>query len=192
TLEQRLRDQHYKAGERLPSDDDLCREFRTSRITIHAAEGRLADHALKVRRPGSATLLTGLQAAPPDLVKYTPDLQDIFAHVQQTGTRPAQVFHELPPSDVAELMRLGDGETVVVVRRIRTFQDQVFSLTTNYLPRAIGLRLNERDLYRSPLLRLLEERLGVKFGHAEQTIEARLASEDGAKALGRAVRGPGV
>jgi GntR family transcriptional regulator len=45
------------------------------------------------------------------------------------------------------------------------------------------VRLTERDLYKYPLLRLLEERLGVKFGHAEQTIEARLANEDVAKAL---------
>jgi DNA-binding GntR family transcriptional regulator len=183
TLEQRIRDQHYKLGDRLPSEDELCREFTTSRITIRAAVGRLVADGLVVRRRGSGTFINRLEERRPTPVKFTAALEDLFAHVQQTRTSSAQVLSELPPSDVAELMRLPEGETVVVVRRIRTFQDHVFSLTTNYLPRAIGVRVKERDLYRYPLLRLLEERLGVTFRHAEQTIEARLANEDVAKAL---------
>jgi GntR family transcriptional regulator len=181
TLEQRIRDRHYKSGERLASEDDLCREFGTSRITIRAAVGRLVDHGLVVRRRGSGTFVTRLRAGAPNRVKFTAALEDLFAHVQRTRTRSAQVFHE--PSDVGELMRLAEGESVVVVRCIRTFQDDVFSLKSDYLPQAIGVRLKKRDVYKCPLLRLLEERLGVKFGHAEQKIEARLANEDVAKAL---------
>jgi DNA-binding GntR family transcriptional regulator len=104
------------------------------------------NHGLVVRRRGSGTFVTRLQAGAPSRVKFTAALEDLFAHVQRTRTRSAQVFDELPPSDVSELMRLAEGEIVVVVRRIRTFQDHVFSLTTNYLSQATGAAHGARPL----------------------------------------------
>lgn len=38
TLEQRIQEERYKAGDRLPSEDELCREFRVSRMTIRQAD----------------------------------------------------------------------------------------------------------------------------------------------------------
>jgi DNA-binding GntR family transcriptional regulator len=55
TLERRMRDHRYKQGERLPSEDELCREFGASRITIRQAVGRLVDLGLVTRRRGSGT-----------------------------------------------------------------------------------------------------------------------------------------
>jgi DNA-binding GntR family transcriptional regulator len=60
TLEQRIRDHHCKAGDRLPSEDDLCRELGASRITIRQAVGRLVEQGLIVRRRGSGSFVSAL------------------------------------------------------------------------------------------------------------------------------------
>jgi DNA-binding GntR family transcriptional regulator len=185
TLERRMRDHRYKQGERLPSEDDLCREFGASRITIRQAVGRLVDLGLVTRRRGSGTFVSARQEErPPETVKFTAALEDLFAQVETVSTKSAQITEEHPPLDVRNLLGLDEAALVAVVRRVRAFRDQVFSLTTNYLPRHLRAKLSESDLYRYPLLQLLEERLRVDFRYADQLMEARLADEDVARMLG--------
>jgi DNA-binding GntR family transcriptional regulator len=185
TLEGRMRDHRYKQGERLPSEDELCREFGASRITIRQAVGRLVDLGLVTRRRGSGTFVSARQEERlPETVKFTAALEDLFAQVERVSTKSAQITEEQPPIDVRTLLGLDEDAQVVVVRRVRAFRDQVFSLTTNYLPRHVRAKLSESDLYRYPLLQLLEERLHVDFRYADQLMEARLADEDVAKMLG--------
>jgi DNA-binding GntR family transcriptional regulator len=185
TLERRLRDHRYKQGERLPSEDELCREFGASRITIRQAVGRLVDLGHVTRRRGSGTFVSARQEErPPETVKFTAALEDLFAQVETVSTKSAQITEEQPPIDVRTLLGLDEDTPVVVVRRVRAFRDQVFSLSTNYLPRHARAKLSESDLYRYPLLQLLEERLHVDFRYADQLMEARLADEDVVKMLG--------
>ena len=185
TLERRLRDHRYKQGERLPSEDELCREFGASRITIRQAVGRLVDLGHVTRRRGSGTFVSARhEERPPETVKFTAALEDLFAQVETVSTKSAQITEEQPPIDVRTLLGLDEDTPVVVVRRVRAFRDQVFSLSTNYLPRHVRAKLSESDLYRYPLLQLLEERLHVDFRYADQLMEARLADEDVVKMLG--------
>jgi GntR family transcriptional regulator len=185
TLERRVRDQKYGHGERLPSEDDLCREFGASRITIRQAVGRLVDLGFVTRRRGSGTFVEFRQEQrPPETVKFTAALEDLFAQVETVSTKSAQITEEKPPPDVRAVLGLDAAATVLVVRRVRAFRDQVFSLTTNYLPSHLRTRLSESDLYRYPLLQLLEQQLRIDFRQADQVIEARLADEDVARVLG--------
>jgi GntR family transcriptional regulator len=183
TLEQRIRDQHYRVGDRFPSEDELGREFRASRITIRQALGRLVEQGLIVRRRGSGSFVSATAVRGPTTPKFTGTLEDLFAQVRAVGTKSAEIIEEAPPADVRALLGLGGQETVAVVRRVRTFRERIFSLSTNYLPKNIGVLLSESDLYEYPLLQLLEEKLHLVFRYADQTIEARLADEDVAKSL---------
>jgi GntR family transcriptional regulator len=184
TLEQRIRDGRYTRGDRLPTEDRLCREFKASRITIREAVGRLVDLGLVVRRRGSGTFVSDQEVGKAEApLQFTAVLEDLFAQVETVQTKAAQVTEEVPPLDVARLLGLDNRVPVTVVRRIRAYRDQVFSLTFNYLPLSLGVRLREGDLYGYPLLRLLEEKHGVRFRWAEQTIEARTADDEVAAAL---------
>jgi GntR family transcriptional regulator len=185
TLERRILDHGYRQGDRLPSEDELCREFGASRITIRQAVGRLVELGLVTRRRGSGTFVSARdEEPPPETVQFTAALEDLFAQVETVSTRSAQITEELPPPDVRALLGMDDVTPVAVVRRVRAFRDRVFSVTTNYLPRQLRGKLSETDLYRYPLLQLLEQRLKVDFRYADQLIEARLADEDVAKMLG--------
>jgi GntR family transcriptional regulator len=185
SLEQRIRAGQYGHGDRLPSEDKLCREFNASRITIREAVRRLVDLELVVRRRGSGTFVTGHEGAEAEVpIQFTAALEDLFAQVETVQTKTAQVDEGIPPLDVGRLLGLKEREPVSVVRRIRAYRGQVFALTVNYLPRSLGVRLREGDLYGYPLLQLLEEKLKIRFRWADQTIEARTADDDVAAALG--------
>jgi len=184
TLEQRIQERRVQPGERLPSEDELCREFRVSRMTIRQAMGRLVETGLVTRRRGSGTYVGAPRESPIfKAITFTGELEDLFAQVAQAQVKSATIAEEPPPRDVGEIMGTAEGEPVVVVRRDRAFDDDLFALTVNYLPVRLGRRLSERALYETSLLQLLEQQLGVHFTHADQTVEARAADEDIARAL---------
>src|SRR5688572_33357477 len=110
-----MRDHRYKQGERLPSEDELCREFGASRITIRQAVGRLVELGLVTRRRGSGTFVSVRpQERPPETVQFTAALEDLFAQVETVSTKSAQITEEPPPPDVRALLGL-DGATQVAV-----------------------------------------------------------------------------
>ncbi|OGL16889.1 MAG: hypothetical protein A3F92_07630 [Candidatus Rokubacteria bacterium RIFCSPLOWO2_12_FULL_71_22] len=186
TLEQRIRDQQYRVGQRFPSEDALCREFRVSRMTIRQALAGLVDAGLVVRRRGSGSFVKARieGGGPSRAITLTGALEDLFAQVETAQVEGVRIVEEPPPRDVQEAMGLPEGEGVTVVRRVRAIDDQPFAVTLNYLPTWLGRRLRKEDLYRYPLLQLLEERHHILFRRADQTVEARLADEDIAKDLG--------
>jgi GntR family transcriptional regulator len=110
-------------------------------------------------------------------------LEDLFAEAGTARVTRARIAEEVPPPEIQDLLGLADGARVTVIRRVRAVERQPFALTINYLPKALGRRLARRDLHRFPLLQLLEEK-DVRFDHADQTVEARLAEEEVANALG--------
>lgn len=184
TLEQRIQEERYKAGARLPSEDELCREFGVSRMTIRQAVGRLVENGLVRRRRGSGTYVGARREARAfRTITFTGALEDLFAQVEKAQIASAHIAEEPPPADVRQIMSLAEGEPVTVLRRVRAFDGTPFAFTLNYVPRALGRRIRPADLYRVPLLQLFEERLGVRFSHADQTVEARLADGDVAEAL---------
>ena len=185
TLEQRIVAHQYKLGERLPSEDELCREFKVSRITMREALGRLVESGMLVRRRGSGSYVASPAASRTfRSITLTGSLEDLFAQVERTQIKSASLTERTPPRDVAQAMGLAEGAPATVLRRVRVIDDAPFAFTINYLPLEVGRRIREADLYGGPLLQLLEQKLRVRFTHAEQTVEARLADEDVAQALG--------
>ena len=184
SLEQRIRD-HYHVGERLPSEDALCREFEVSRMTVRQALGGLVDAGLLTRRRGSGSYVsaTGERRVSGEM-ELSGVLEDLFAEANAVRAHTAHVVEEAPPPEIQRLLGLADGEPVTVIRRVRVIDRQPLAFTVNYLPRELGRRLSRHHLDQFPFMKLLEDEFGVAFDRADQTVEARLADEGVANALG--------
>ncbi|NQX49259.1 GntR family transcriptional regulator [Paenibacillus tritici] len=63
TLRERITKNEYKAGERIPSEKELCSEFGVSRITSKKALKMLADEHLIVRQPGRGSFVADTASA---------------------------------------------------------------------------------------------------------------------------------
>lgn len=57
TLRERITQHEYKAGDRVPSEKELCSEFGVSRITAKKALKLLADEQLIIRQPGRGSFV---------------------------------------------------------------------------------------------------------------------------------------
>ena len=88
-------------------------------------------------------------------------------------------------SDLKTALQLSPATAeLTLIKRLRHIDDEPFSYTQNYLPNEIGQRIRAKDLFSTPLLKILQEDLRIPILRARETIEAAPADPDTARRLG--------
>jgi len=179
----------YRPGARLPTEEDLCRLFGVSRITIRKAVEMLVDEGLVVRHAGRGTfVLEDLADAP-----VIGEMDQLLRKVERLGrnSRVAQAEVALVEADAetAADLALAHGERVQRASHVRLTGDQPVGYVVTYIPAALKVRFRLSELNDSPMLTLLE-RKGVDIASADQVIGATLADARLASLLGTKVGAP--
>lgn len=149
----------YRMGERIPSEQELSRQFGVSRITTKQAITELVREGLLRRVQGKGTFV----ARP----KIEQRLRRVFGFVEemeQKGARPSTLLSdvsEMPcPEIVAEWFH---GQRVFQITRVRAVDDEPLAIQTAFLPTSIlpGFAASELDEAGS-LYRLLDQKYGLR------------------------------
>src|SRR5690606_38139906 len=92
-----------------------------------------------------------------------------------------EVAREIPDEAIRKALELEEDESVLRIKRLRTANDKPVVILTSYVPTRTGISL--KDDFSGSLIQLLEEKYGVDYHMADQTIEAGLADEESAALL---------
>jgi GntR family transcriptional regulator len=182
-LEERIRSGRLTPSSQLPSEMELCEEFGVSRGTIREALRELVAAGLVDRRHGKGSFVSSEPAFGPAPIKYTGLLEDLYDQVTKVEVRSVEIDVEPAPPTILRALALDPGTLLTVVRRDRHLDNQPFAYTVNFLPTEIGAQIYVSALRKYPLLRLLEEKLGIKIDSAEQSMRATIADAEVAKRL---------
>jgi GntR family transcriptional regulator len=173
----------WKPGEAIPSELELAARFQVSQGTVRKAIDELAAENLLLRRQGKGTFVATHHEARVRFrfLRLTPD-DDKPA---TSGSRILDVRRTKAPADIAGLLDLRTGETVVNLRRVLSFDDSPTILDDIWLPGAPfkGLTAELLETSRSPLYALFESEFGVSMVRAEEKIRAVAASAAQAELL---------
>jgi GntR family transcriptional regulator len=169
-------------GERLPSDDELCREFGVSRMTARNAMHRLAEDGLVERIPGRGTF----SAAAPSH-RHADRLMAFSHEMARLGRTPASrlLDRDIRPStpEQAALLGLRPTEPVVMVRRLRLADGEPIALETAVLARRTAEVVLAADLERGSLHEALAG-AGLHLRRGNATITAEAATAEDVRLLG--------
>jgi GntR family transcriptional regulator len=186
TIKNWILNKEFNAGEKIPSENELGEKFNVSRLTVRQAISQLVQEGFLTSKRGEGTFVTQNE----DLIgsyslEFTGFMDDLFYQISKSKTKSVKITRIPVPKMIKEKLELDNGgEEVIQIKRVRFLNDKPFNFTTNYLPIAIGKRITEKDLFRKPLLQIMEEDLGIQFTEAFQTIEASFADQEVSEQLG--------
>jgi GntR family transcriptional regulator len=142
----------------------------------------LLNEGLILREHGKGTFVTDLWQ-PSTLLTYTSRMEDIGPETSRSSVEVLD--REMvggPLSDFADL-RLEPGDHVFRLRRVHLVDDSPRAYVVSYLPAELARRLEPEDFERIPLILGMEQRTGLRFPVARQSISASLADDEVAHLL---------
>lgn len=178
-LRERLRT--VRPGERLPSDEELCREFGVSRMTARNAVQRLAEDGLVQRIPGRGTF-----AVTPPGHRHADRLLAFSREMERVGRIPSSrlLARRTRPSTAVEAVALGipPGEPVVELRRLRLADGVPIAIETAILVHRTAEVVMSADLETGSLHEALA-RAGLLLRRGNATIRAEAATPEDVQLL---------
>ena len=176
SLRERLGGGEPNEGDLFPSEETIGKQYGVSRMTVRQALSSLQKDGLISRHPGRGTFVTKKE---PDKAvhKSVGALEDAilkgFGYAYDT--KLIQFSPVRLRKSVAEKLRVEANTEALSIERIRLFKGEPIAFIQNFLPMDIGQRMTQDDVRRRPVLKTLEEQLGIKLDRADQIIEASLA-----------------
>lgn len=176
-----IREGRWRAGDRLPSEAELCAQFQVSRMTVNRALRELQQVGLLRREQGRGSFV-----APLERVAARLELRDLHADAAERGHHhEAEVLAlraEPADADCAHALGLRRGQRVFFCRLLHREQGEPLQLETRWVAPAAAPDFLAQDFSRiTPTAYLLEV---APLTAAQYQIEAVAANPEEAHCLG--------
>jgi GntR family transcriptional regulator len=177
-----IRAGRLKPGTLIPSEEDISRRLRVSRMTARQALKSLCSLGVAYSQRGKGTFVSG--------VKLEKNIRQVLSFSQEMvarGARPRSkvIAFTVQPAetDVAEALGLRPKETIYFLRRVRMDGSLSMGVETAYLPRQLYPGLLEKFDPRTSLYQALSRLYGIDIAIADEVVEAALAGAEEARLL---------
>lgn len=165
-------------GAKLEDELSMASRLGVSRPTARRALQSLVDLRLVVRKRAVGTIV-----APKEIHRQV-KLSSLYDDLRESGQKPTTEvisYEEVAAeAEIAEDLRLSEGQTVIKVVRLRLANGEPLAIMTNYLP--LEVAPSEKELRSGGLYDAMRSH-GHEVVSASQTISARKASSEEAETL---------
>ncbi len=173
----------WKPGESIPSELELASRFQVSQGTVRKAIDELAADNLLIRRQGKGTFVATHQEAKVRyrFLRLSPDT----GNPAQTSSKILDCVRVKCPADIAALLQLRSGDTVVNLKRLLSFNGEPTILDDIWLPGSVFKDLDANTIKdnKAPLYALFEIKYGVSMVRADEKIKAVCPTSEQASLL---------
>jgi GntR family transcriptional regulator, N-acetylglucosamine utilization regulator len=166
----------YKSGDRIPSENELCKKLNISRNTAKQAIASLVTEGILYREQGKGTFVAEK--------KIFDGLSELFSFSARfselNGNLKTKIIftEEIKESKEAlKYLNLKKNIDLFRIQRLRLLEDQPISLQTSYIPKQFCKKLLKYDLEKESLINILKEKFGAKFSHFTETISCISADQ---------------
>jgi GntR family transcriptional regulator len=181
-LRTKILDGSYPSHSQMPSESELGKIYKVSRITVRQALSDLQKEGLIFKIHGKGTFVSK-----PKAFQNVSRLQGLAEAMSQMGY---EVINQLrsfkfvvADAQIANRLKIAEGTQVAEIKRVRLINREPVSLEITYVPQALGEQLEKADLVTRDIFLIIENDCGIALGHADLAIDAVLAEAELTQAL---------
>ncbi len=181
-LRNRILQGYYAVGQKIPTERQLCEEFRVSRITTRHALQLLQDQGLLERRQGRGTFVRSFRTPKFPILNtdYTRSVTTALPQMQRQLRRSGLA---VPPCPIAEQLGIPRTEACFFAERVDMTPDGPIAFDRAYIRQEMSRQLDEATLVRVDFLEAWSEKERFQMSHFTEVIEAVTADSEAAEIL---------
>lgn len=180
-LKEKIEHNLFNPGDQIPTENELCRLYDVSRITVKQAINSLVTEGYLTRSRGKGTYVK-----PPKLEQNLAGITSFTEDMIQRGLKPGanllKCAVESAEPDIVAKLQLGNDIQVFKIERLRTADSQPMAIETIWLPYQLCPNLLQEHLTTS-IYQILKNQYKISFNRAIQYLEASKAGKKEAKLL---------
>lgn len=154
-----IREEGLQPGDRLPTEAQMTARFRISRPALREALKLLEQDGIIYVTHGRGRFVSAISAAQVDRpITVFESVSDMTRHYgYEARNKVLSIAEEIADTTVAQQLKLGLGEQVIRLERLRLEKDEPIMYCVDYVPRGIIPALIHDIDWSGSLLALLEQ-----------------------------------
>lgn len=178
-----IEDGVWKKGKPIPSERELEKIYKVSRITVRGAIDELVKAGKLEKIQGKGTFVLGKS-----IVQNLGNLYSFTREMEKQGrissTKVITKTVMKATAKIANQLGIKDGEDIIFIERLRCADDEPIMIEKTYFSYqhygfVMDIDLNEKSLYKT-----LEDEYDVNINRAIETFSGCMLTEDECKKLG--------
>ncbi len=175
-----------RPGDAVPSESELQRRYRVSRITVRRALAELEREGLVEARQGVGTFVADPERTNANcLTSFT---IAALRRGRTPGTKLLEFRTVRGVQPARDVLRLGADEPMVFLKRLRYLDGDPIYISSAFLPERLvpefTLQSFPGDGAEQSLYYVLEQRFGIPLGEGEEETAAEVATDEVAEIFG--------
>ncbi len=173
----------YEIGDRLPTEHDLAKILRVSRVNLREAIRQLREDGFLYSRRGSGTYLSGNVKQ----IAGTLDVNNgLTRTITEAGFKPGVTYYETElvhaSQWLADRLKVKKGCGIVLLKRVRTANDKPVVFSLDHLSPRVATILLSRDGKIMSLFDMIEQS-GIRLGNSFAELSPQSCTKELARKL---------
>ena len=184
-IREKIKNGEWSEDARIPSENELSREYGLSRMTVRSVILRLAQEGLLYRVPGKGTFVSvnKLLSRP---LSHMGLREQLDRQGLESETRLLEAREMHAPLSLAARMGIGEEEEIFYILRLRSVKGSPLSLHMSYIPKRLcpDMLTVGHNFEVAQLCDILREEYGIEQNKMIETLEIVAAGASEAAHLG--------
>ena len=181
-VDEKINSGEWKPEEKIPSENELSREYGLSRMTVRSVLQDLVKEERLYRVQGKGTFVTRQKIEGRSL--YYVGIREQLEQMGYEVTTKTLECCVVPSSrNVARHLEIEEGTPVFMIRRLRSIKDGPISLQVSYIPEKYKEGLTPELLEQEQLCVLMNKNHGLQRKRVSETLESIAADGEEAALL---------